>query len=121
MQKKYKFLWPLLIPLTFAIIAIPFFYNGQKKHNAMVADYTKRPINGKVVSLRDAQRGSWFIDIDDNISKTKLSYVMQIAWYIREYNIQPGDSVCKTADNNIILFYKLHNRKYTKSCEYIFE
>lgn len=110
----------ILISIFFALIligSIIFIANNQIRHNKELKLFISKGIYGSITKLNDLSRGTYSIEIkQDNFIYETPS--LPIAWEIKEYNIQVGDSISKEANSKAITFYKVKNSSYKKCCEY---
>jgi len=116
-KKQWAYLMYGCIMLFFSIVAVYFWY-GEKRYNKMVADFTRRKIDGLVVKSVMGLRGFYYLDIKDNISNDTLKYYLPKSWFFRDNHIATGDSVSKQMNNKVMEFYKLKDRVFEKCCKY---
>lgn len=109
----------ILVTLFTVIISTYLIYFGKAFFKDQdEKDYLRmKKIDGHLITLKDEGRGSYFLEIE-TINDTVSIHSLPISWEIREYQIEVGDSVSKSANSKIIHFYRLQKGVYTKYCEY---
>ena len=99
------------------ILGITFFRKNYLKHKDVIAELINKEVKGKIKSLRNENRGSYYVEISTLNGEIKL-HSLPIAWEIETYHIQIGDSVSKEANSKIMTFYKVENGVYRRCCGY---
>lgn len=92
--------------ILFAVFAVMLIL-GQMQHNAMMEELMERKIAGRIVRIERGTRGGAYLDVNDNLSATKLSYYLTIVYFLDKHYITIGDSVSKEAGCDTLIFYKV--------------
>jgi hypothetical protein len=100
-----------------AIVGILFLIRNSVKYNNELEILRSKEIKGVIVKLRDTGRGFCSMEIKEPNDSTN-EYSLAIAWEVKEFNIQAGDSVYKESSSKIMTFYKMKNGSYEKRCVY---
>ena len=96
------------------LIAIIFFAQNWISYKNKLTEFEKREINGKIILLRDKQKGIFEIKLSSNQEVPNL----RIGWELEKYNILIGDSVSKKSNSKIMSFYKEKNGVFKKYWDY---
>jgi len=107
----------IVIFISIVIGAVVFFTRNYLSHKDELNSMIPKEIKGRIVALKDENRGSYYLEIE-TLKETHKIHSLPIAWEIKEYNIQVGDSISKEANSRMMLFYKLKNGIYEKCCEF---
>lgn len=99
------------------IVAVIYFTTNYKKFKSEISILISQEINGIIKSMKDENRGSYFLEIQTTKEDLKI-HSLPIAWEVKKFNIQIGDSVSKEANSKIMIFYKLKNGVSQKLCEF---
>ena len=106
-----------MIFVSIVIGAIVFFTRNYLSYKEELNSLIAKEINGHIVALKDENRGSYYIEIE-TLKETYKIHSLPIAWEIKEYNIQVGDSISKEANSKTMIFYKLKDGIYKECCKY---
>jgi hypothetical protein len=107
----------MVIFITSIIGAVFYFTRNYLSHSSELKSLESKEINGRIVALKDENRGSFYIEIE-TIQETHRMHSLPIAWEIEKYNIQVGDSVSKEAGSRTMIFYKLKDGIYKECFKY---
>lgn len=107
----------VIIFISILIGAIIFFTRNYLNHKQELNSLFGKEIKGRIVALKYENRGSYCIEIK-TFKETYKIHSLPIAWEIKEYNIQFGDSLSKEANIKTITFYKVKNGSYQKCCDF---
>lgn len=113
---KYTYMILSIFALV-AIIGLSYLINRSIKYDNDLYLLRKSEIKGTIIGLTDKGRGYCYMKIkksEDAINQYSLS----IAWEVKQYGIQIGDSVSKEANSDTMVFYKFRNSNYHKICKY---
>lgn len=100
-----------------AIVGMLFLIRNSVKYNNELEILRSKEIKGVIVKLKDTGKGFCSMEIKEPNDST-YEYSLAIAWEVKEFNIQAGDSVYKESSTNIMTFYKMKNGSYEKRCVY---
>jgi hypothetical protein len=89
------------------------YLNYRANTNALIG----QQINGIIKSMKDQSRGSYFLEIQTEKEIISV-HSLPVAWEVKKYNIQVGDSISKEANSRIMKFYKSRNGVIEKICEF---
>jgi hypothetical protein len=78
-------------------------------------DFIKRELSGPLVKLEDIHHDQFYLYIRDNKTHNVVRYALYISKFIRENNIQVGDSISKEAGDHTIWFYKKKDGIFSRS------
>jgi hypothetical protein len=112
-SRIYRLIWLIGVISMLIYFAINYF-----SYQDDLEKIATKKINGIMIESRDINRGFCYIVINDNISKSKLSYQFHCSHFFLINSIQPGDSVSKEPNSKIMIFYKKSHNTYIKCCEY---
>ena len=115
LPRKYNVLL-IVVFITIVIGAVIFFTRNYLSHKDEFNSLIAKEIKGRIVVLKDEHRGSYYIEIKNQNDTFKIS--APIAWEVKKYNIQMGDSINKNANSKIIFFYKLKRGVFERYCDY---
>lgn len=103
-MKKFM---PFLITIYVIVVgcALGYFYNNYRKHQEDIKNLVKEKLNGRIKTLTNLHRGSFFIEIKTQ-NQTFEKHSLPIASYVEKYNIKVGDSVSKEENDRKLYFYK---------------
>lgn len=107
----------VVVFISVVIGAVVFFTRNYLNNKEELNSLVGKEIKGRIVALKDENRGSYYIEVK-TLEETYKIHSLPIAWEIKEYNIQVGDSISKEADSKAITFYKVKNGSYEKCCDY---
>jgi hypothetical protein len=107
----------VLVFISVVIGSVVFFTRNYLNNKEELSFLVGKEIKGRVVALNDENRGSYYIEIKTREETYKI-HSLPIAWEIKEYNIQVGDSISKEANSKTITFYKVKNGVYEKCCDF---
>jgi hypothetical protein len=113
---KYTYIILSIFALI-AIAGISYLIRNSVKYNNELEILRSKEIKGIIVELRDTGRGFCSIRIKESNADVN-QYSLAIAWEVKEYHIQVGDSVSKESNDRTMTFYKLKNGSYEKYCDY---
>lgn len=77
-------------------------------------EYIKRELSGPLIKLQDIQHGQFYLYIADYKTKDTVRYALRISKFLRENNIQKGDSISKEAESHTTWFYKKEKGSYVR-------
>lgn len=63
-----------------------------------------------MIKLEDIHHGQFDVTIIDNKTKDTVRYALRISKFIKQNDIQIGDSISKEADSRIIWFYRKNQK-----------
>jgi hypothetical protein len=112
---NFTTIW-IVICAFIASCVIVWSINNYSEHQSALKFFAEKEVKGKITALKNEKRGSYFIEIDDLITKHQM-HSLRIGWAVEEYNISVGDSVSKDANSKRMVFYKLKNGVFEKLCE----
>lgn len=118
MKINKKILPALILPVLMGLFWIIYLPSKEKEYDNIIQELISRPISGHIESVSNAQKGYCYVNIDDQLTHSKLSYCLPKSWFFREMNISKGDSVNKKNNNKIITFYKKRGNQYIFCCYY---
>lgn len=110
LSRKYN----ILLIAIFAVAALSmiiFFIKKSVDHSEAVEVLVKREVNGTIIGMRDQQRGSYYLKIKTSTDTVEINS-LPIAWNIKQYGLQVGDSVAKATYGRTMFFYGLKDGKY---------
>lgn len=107
----------VVVFISIVIGAVVFFTRNYLNNKEELNSLVGKEIKGRIDALKDENRGSYYIEVK-TLEETYKIHSLPIAWEIKEYNIQVGDSISKEADSKTITFYKVKNGSYEKCCDY---
>ncbi|MBZ0245438.1 MAG: hypothetical protein K8H85_05800 [Cyclobacteriaceae bacterium] len=87
------------------------------KRDAQAHDFVAREINGIITYLKYSEHGEYRLRIKEFATGEELKYYLYLSPFIEENMIQTGDSISKTANGNLIEFYKKDSIVFKKCCE----
>jgi hypothetical protein len=114
---KYYVIIIFCILTVMVIIAAAILSKNYFKYKAAADALVGLEINGVIQSLKDEGRGSYFLEIKTEKELLKI-HSLPVAWEVKNYNIQIGDSVSKKANSRVMIFYKLKDGTMKKACTF---
>lgn len=115
-NEKYTYMILSIFALV-AIIGLSYLINRSIKYHNELNLLRKSEIKGTIIGLTDKNRGCYYMKIKKSEGAIN-QYSLSIAWEVKQYGIQIGDSVSKETNSDTMVFYKFRNCKYHKICEY---
>lgn len=108
----------ILFILSIIICFCIYSANGQEKYDKKILALKRSEINGRIVKLKEGNRGSTLIVLADKNSNALLKYTLPISWDIEHYHIEVGESIRKKPHSSSIHFYKFTKGKSLEICEF---
>jgi len=112
-MKRFKILLYSIFIIIILFLLI-YFWNNLRKYNLSLNEFEKVAVSGKIKSIKDLTRGSFYLTLENNSKIPALN----IGWEVDKYGISIGDSVFKAENSKIIKFYKLKNGAYLPNFEF---
>lgn len=91
--------------VLFVIANIVFSSHTKAKYDEQIQKFYELELFGHISDLKDQHRGSYYLEILAGGRKQQFNS-LPIAWEIKEYHINIGDSVSKVLNSNTLSFYK---------------
>jgi hypothetical protein len=113
---KYTYIILSIFALI-AIVGIFYLIRNSVKYNNEIELLRTKAIKGVIVELQDTGRGFCSITINER-NENVTQYSLSIAWEVKEYHIQVGDSVSKELNSNLIKFYKYKDGEFIPNGSY---
>ena len=99
----------------FVIANIVFSSNSDAKFDQQMQRLYELGLFGHISDIKDQHRGSYYLEITTGSEKQQFNS-LPIAWEVKEYHIEIGDSISKPPHSNTMSFYK-GDDKTAKLCE----
>lgn len=80
-------------------------------------DFFKQEVNGILIRSKDIYRGMFKLTIRQHHTEEEVTYSLSISKFLRDYNIQIGDSISKDANSRTIEFFRKSNGTFSKCCD----
>lgn len=78
-------------------------------------EFIKKDLSGRLIKLEDITHGRFYIYVKENETGDTLRYALRLSKFLREHDVQVGDSISKIANSNLVWFYKKRNGKFFRT------
>ena len=84
-------------------------------------DFAEREFFGTLIEVRDIKRGTHLLKIRQHKTNDVFEYHLPISTFIETHHINVNDSIAKSANSPMVIFFKKVNSRYEKCCELLFK